>query len=79
MELIHRVANQPKVIPGRFRSKSQPKVKARKKASHSGFRERLTDETRDGRYLEVIEEMLRRRENNGRDRDEPTGALKDDD
>lgn len=73
------MAKQPKANPGRFRSKSQSKVEAGKKASHAGFREHRADETGDWRYFEVVEEMLRRRENNGRDRDEPRGALKDDD
>ena len=50
-----------------------------KKANHGGFRERRADETPDGNYLEVVEEMLRRRENNGRDRDECTEALKNND
>lgn len=72
------MAKQPKANPRSLQSKSHSKVEAGKKASHSGFPERSADETPDGRYLEVVEEMLRQRENNGRDRDEPRGAVKDD-
>lgn len=32
--------------------------------------DREHDAVPDGRYLEVVEEMLRQRENNGRDRDD---------
>ena len=49
------------------------------KATPNGFRKRREAETPDTRYLEVIEEMLRRRENNGRDRDESVGTAKDND
>lgn len=73
------MAKRRKVNPERLRNKSQSKVEGAKTTSHGGLQERRADETSDWRYLEVVEEMLRQRENNGRDRDERTGSLKDDD
>ena len=73
------MAKQSKVNPRSFQKKSRSKIERGKKANHGGFRERCADETPDGNYLEVVEEMLRRRENNGRDRDECTEALKNND
>jgi hypothetical protein len=49
------------------------------KASLAALRKRRDNEAPDKRYLEVVEEMLTRRENNGRDREESVGAAKDSD
>lgn len=70
------MVKQPKASP---RSKCPTKTETGSKASLDGFQTLRDDETPDTRYLEVVEEMLRRRENNGRDRDESVGAVKEDD
>jgi hypothetical protein len=58
--------------------RANAKTDAGTKASLDGFRNRRDGGTPDTRYLEVVEEMLRQRENNGRDRDESVGAVKED-
>ena len=73
------MAKQPRASPRISQSKCHAKTEAGSKASLDGFRKRREAETPDTRYLEVIEEMLRRRENNGRDRDESVGTAKDND
>jgi hypothetical protein len=70
------MAKQPRASPRSGRSKCHAKTEAGSKASLDGFRKRRDDEAPDRRYLEVVEEMLRQRENNGRDRDESVGAVK---
>lgn len=53
------------------RSKDPTKTESGSKANvDRGLGSRGDDESPDRRYLEVIEEMLSRRQNNGRDQDE---------
>ena len=56
--------------PKSFQSKSHSKIQSERKLILDDSRERRTTEAPDSRYLEVVEEMLTERENNGRDRDE---------
>jgi len=72
------MAKQPTANP-RSRSRCQAKTEAGSKASLGGLRKRHHDDTPDKHYLEVVEEMLRQRENNGRDREEAAGAVNNDD
>jgi hypothetical protein len=64
------MVKQTRASPRSSRSKCPAKTEPGSKASLDGFRMRRDEEIPDKRYLEVVEEMLRRRENNGRDRDE---------
>ena len=73
------MAKQPRASPRISRSKCHAKAEAGGKTSLDSFRKCREDDTPDKHYLEVVEEMLRRRENNGRDRDESVGAAKDND
>ena len=64
------MAGMDKTKPKRFQSKSHSKVQSERKLILDDFRERRATEAPDSCYLEVVEEMLTERENNGRDRDE---------
>ena len=57
----------------------QAKTEAGSKACFDGLRKRHHDDTPDEGYLEVVEEILRQRENNGRDREEAAGAVNNND
>ena len=61
---------QTRSSPQSPRSKCAAKTKAGNKKSVDDFRVRRDEEIPDEGYLQVVEEMLKRRENNGRDRDE---------
>lgn len=72
------MAKEPKATPQNGRRILHSKTKIERNGRYAGLvNPRDNDSAPDVRYLEVIEEMLRERENNGRDRDEPTGAVKD--
>lgn len=73
------MAKQPKVILQNDRRRPHSRTEGERRRVRGGFLNRSDDAAPDGRYLEVVEEMLRQRENNGRDRDEPTGAVKHND
>jgi len=64
------MAKPPKATLQIDRRRPHSKGKIGRNRVRGGFRERRADGTADRRYLEVVEEMLRQRENNGRDRDE---------
>jgi len=67
---IRKMFKQTRSSPRKPRRKCAAKTEARNKESVDDFRVRRDEEIPDERYLEVVEEMLKRRENNGRDRDE---------
>jgi len=69
------MAKQPRDGPRSSPSKCRARTEDGSKAIDA-FRKVRDDHTSHNRYLEVVEEMLRQRENNGRDRDESAGAAK---
>ena len=71
------MAKQPRANPSSW-SRCQAKTEAGNKGSLGGLRKRHRDDTPDKGYLEVVEEMLRQRENNGRDREETAGPANND-
>lgn len=67
------MAKQPKAILQNDRRRPHSKAKIERNRGRGGLMNHGDDDAApDGRYLEVVEEMLRQRENNGRDRDEPS-------
>ena len=68
--LILRMARMRKPKPRSFQSRCDSKVQSERKLILDDFRGRRAKDALDSRYLEVVEEMLTERENNGRDRDE---------
>jgi hypothetical protein len=72
------MAKQPKAILQNDRRTPLSETEGRRNRVRGSFLSQSDDDAApDRRYLEVVEEMLIQRENNGRDRDDPGGAAKD--